>query len=143
MAIVCLYSNAITMDIKWAYLLGRLATGLSFFGHGLVRLPKLNGFSNWMVEQFSKSMLPEVLVMPFSYALPILEFVSGLMILIGLFTRQGLILAGAISLVLIFGTTMIENWEALPSQLIHVAFLSMLLAYLPQNSYAVDHLIKK
>jgi len=131
------------MDIKWAYLLGRLATGLSFFGHGLVRLPKLNGFSNWMVEQFSKSMLPEVLVMPFSYALPILEFVSGLMILIGLFTRQGLILAGAISLVLIFGTTMIENWEALPSQLIHVAFLSMLLAYLPQNSYAVDHLIKK
>jgi len=131
------------MNRKWAYLLSRLAIGLSFFGHGLVRLPKLNGFSNWMVGQFSKSMLPEILVVPFSYALPILEFVAGLMILIGFFTKQGLLLAGAVSLALIFGTTMIENWEALPSQLIHVAFLSVLLAYLPDNSYAVDHLMKK
>jgi len=88
-------------------------------------------------------MLPEILVVPFSYALPILEFVAGLMILIGFFTKQGLLLAGAVSLALIFGTTMIENWEALPSQLIHVAFLSVLLAYLPDNSYAVDHLMKK
>lgn len=131
------------MNRKWAYLLSRLGIGLSFFGHGLVRLPKLNGFSNWMVGQFSKSMLPEILVVPFSYALPILEFVAGLMILIGFFTKQGLLLAGAVSLALIFGTTMIENWEALPSQLIHVAFLSVLLAYLPDNSYAVDHLMKK
>lgn len=140
----CMFiNNTITMDSKWAFLLSRLAIGLSFFGHGLVRLPKLQVFSNWMVEQFSKSVLPEILVMPFSYALPILEFVSGLLILIGLFTRQGLLLAGAVSLALIFGTTMIENWEALPSQLIHVAFLSVLLAYLPHNSYAVDHFIKK
>ena len=131
------------MNRKWAYLLSRLAIGLSFFGHGLVRLPKLNGFSNWMVGQFSKSMLPEILVMPFSYALPILEFVAGLMILIGSFTKQGLLLAGTVSLALIFGTTMIENWEALPSQLIHIGFLSVLLAYLPDNSYAVDHLMKK
>ena len=130
------------MDKNWAYLLSRLAIGLSFFGHGLVRLPKLAGFSNWMIGQFSKSLLPEFLVLPFSYALPVLEFVSGLMILIGLFTRQWLLLAGAISLALIFGTTMIENWEALPSQLIHVAFLSVLLAYLPFNSYAVDKILK-
>ncbi|WP_316737901.1 DoxX family protein [Pedobacter aquatilis] len=131
------------MDKKWAYLIGRLAIGLSFFGHGLVRLPKLEVFSNWMMEQFSKSFLPDALVLPFSYALPILEFVAGLMILIGLFTREGLLLAGAVSLALIFGTTMIENWDALPSQLIHVAFLSVLLAYLPHNSYAVDKFLKK
>ena len=131
------------MDVKWAYLLSRLAIGLSFFGHGLVRLPKLDGFSNWMMGQFTKSSIPEFLVLPFSYALPIVEFAAGLMILLGLFTRLGLLLAGAVSLALIFGTTMIENWEALPSQLIHVAFTSVLLAYLPQNSYAVDHLLKK
>jgi len=131
------------METKWAYLLSRLAIGLSFFGHGLIRLPKLAGFSNWMIDQFSKSFLPDLLVQPFSYALPMLEFVSGLMILIGAFTKQGLLLAGLISLALIFGTTMIENWEALPSQLIHVAFLSLLLTYLPHNSYAVDKLIKK
>ncbi|KQR71766.1 DoxX family protein [Pedobacter sp. Leaf176] len=131
------------MDRNWAYLLGRLAIGLSFFGHGLVRLPKLAGFSNWMMGQFSKSALPDFLVLPFSYALPVLEFASGLLILIGLFTRQSLLLAGAVSLALIFGTTMIENWEALVSQLIHVAFLAFLLAYLPLNIYAIDNKLKK
>jgi len=131
------------MDKNWAYLLSRMAIGLSFFGHGLVRLPKLTAFSNWMTGQFSKSFLPDFLVLPFSYALPFLEFASGLLILIGLFTRQGLLLAGAVSLALIFGTTMIENWEALPSQLIHVAFLAVLLAYLPLNNYAVDKILKK
>lgn len=131
------------MDKHWAYLISRLAIGLSFFGHGLVRLPKLAGFSNWMVSQFSKSLLPEFLVVPFSYILPFAEFIAGLLIIIGLFTRQGLLLAGLVCLALIFGTTMIENWEALPSQLIHVAFLSVLLAYLPHNTYAVDQIIKK
>ncbi|RZK19616.1 MAG: DoxX family protein [Pedobacter sp.] len=131
------------MDKNWAYLISRLAIGLSFFGHGLVRLPKLAGFSNWMVGQFSKSFLPEALVISFSYVLPFAEFIAGLLIIMGLFTRQGLLLAGFVSLALIFGTTMIENWEALPSQLIHVAFLSVLLAYLPYNSYAVDKIIKK
>jgi thiosulfate dehydrogenase (quinone) large subunit len=131
------------MDTKWAYLLSRLAIGLSFFGHGLVRLPKLAGFSHWMVGQFSKSYLPDALVVPFSYILPFAELMAGLMIILGLSTRQGLLLAGAISLMLIFGTTLIENWEALPSQLIHVAFLSLLIAYIPHNSYAVDQIIKK
>ena len=131
------------MDKNWAYLLSRLAIGLSFFGHGLVRLPKLTGFSNWMVDQFSKSFLPDALVVPFSYILPIAEFIAGVLIILGLFTRQGLLLAGLISLTLIFGTTLIENWEALPSQLIHVAFVAVLLAYLPYNTYAVDKIIKK
>lgn len=130
-------------DKNWAYLISRLAIGLSFFGHGLVRLPKLASFSNWMVGQFSKSFLPEALVIPFSYVLPFAEFIAGILIILGLFTRQGLLLAGLVSLALIFGSTMIENWEALPSQLIHVAFLSVLLASLPQNSFAVDKIIKK
>ena len=131
------------MDTKWAYLLSRLAIGLSFFGHGLVRLPKLAGFSNWMVGQFSKSFLPDTLVVAFSYILPFAELIAGVMIVLGLFTKQGLLLAGVLCLALIFGSTTIENWDALPSQLIHVAFLSVLLAYLPHNSYAVDKILKK
>ncbi len=131
------------MEKKYAYLISRLAIGLSFFGHGLVRLPKLTGFSNWMAGQFSKSILPDVLIRPFGYALPVAELIAGIFILLGLFTRQGLLLGAIISLLLIFGTTMIENWEAIPSQLIHVAFLAALLAYLPYNQYSIDRLLKK
>lgn len=113
------------------------------FGHGLVRLPKLEAFSNWMAGSFANAMLPSVLVVPFSYALPIAEFIIGLLLIVGLWTKQALIGGGLVLLCLIFGTTLIENWEALPAQLIHVAFFALLLHFLSDNVWAVDQWIKK
>lgn len=120
------------------YLLLRLAIGCSMFGHGLVRLPKLDKFSAWMVQSFEKSMLPSALVLPFSYVLPVAEFLIGLALILGLFTRYALVAGSIVMILLIFGTTMIENWEALPSQLIHVAFFAVLLNSIQQNGYALD-----
>ncbi|MBN8788141.1 MAG: DoxX family protein [Terrimonas sp.] len=126
------------------FLLLRLGIGISMFGHGLVRLPKLEGFSKWMTGLFEKSMMPVALVVPFSYILPIAEFVTGLFIIIGLFTRPALLSAAVVMLLLLFGTTLIENWEALPSQLIHLSLLAVLAGYAPAyNSYAIDKLINK
>lgn len=125
---------------KTAFLLLRLAIGASMFGHGLVRLPKLNGFSHWMVGLYEKSMLPSALVTPFSYTLPILEFLIGLCLLTGLFTRVSLIAGGLVMIVLILGTTLIENWDALGSQLIHAAFFAMLLHFIDSNSWALDRI---
>lgn len=127
---------------KTAYLLLRLALGTSMFGHGLVRLPKLHGFSNWMLGSFSKSLIPLALVRPFSYALPIAEFTIGLLILIGLFTRQALIAGGVVMILLLFGTCMIENWNAINTILIHVAFFGLLLQYLNNNTFATDNRIR-
>ncbi|SKC72640.1 DoxX family membrane protein [Ohtaekwangia koreensis] len=126
-----------------AFLLLRLAIAASMFGHGLVRLPKLNGFSQWMVSCFEKSILPSALVIPFSYALPIAEFAIGLLLLIGLFTRVSLIAGGVMMIALILGTTLIENWEALTSQLFHAAFFAVLLSFIQHNTLAVDNLLKK
>lgn len=121
----------------------RLAIGASMFGHGLVRLPKLAGFSSWMVGSFEKSMLPLALVRPFSYALPILEFTVGLLLITGLFTKASLIAGALIMVALIFGTTLIESWDAITSQLIHAAFFAVLLQFVQYNTYAVDSLLKR
>ncbi|HEY8970384.1 MAG TPA: DoxX family membrane protein [Puia sp.] len=129
--------NAIT------FLLLRLAIGASMFGHGLVRLPKLAGFSSWMVGSFEKSMLPLSLVRPFSYALPILEFTVGLLLITGLFTKVSLIAGALIMVALIFGTTLIESWDAITSQLIHAAFFAVLLQFVQYNTYALDSLLKR
>jgi thiosulfate dehydrogenase (quinone) large subunit len=115
------------------YILLRLAIGMSCFGHGLVRMFKLAGFSKWMVGQFQKSYLPEALVVPFSYFLPFAELVIGLLLLIGVFTRQAAIAGAILMILLIFGTTTIENWDAIPTQLIHVAFLVALLYLAPEK----------
>jgi thiosulfate dehydrogenase [quinone] large subunit len=120
------------------YLLLRLLLGMSFFGHGLVRLPKLQKFSGWMVGQFQNSMLPEALVKPFSYILPFGELITGLLLLIGLFTRQALVAAAVISLILIFGSSLIEEWGSIPSQLIHGFIAAYLLQYIEANYYSLD-----
>jgi len=121
----------------------RLAVGASMFGHGLVRLPKLNGFSHWMVGLYGRSMLPTALVTPFSYALPILEFLIGLFLLTGLFTRVSLIAGAVIMAILILGATLIENWDAITSQLVHAAFFAVLIQFVESNSWALDRLLKK
>lgn len=125
------------------FLLLRLGIAISMFGHGLVRLPKLNAFSEWMTTSFEKSLLPKVMVIPFSYVLPVAEFTVGLLLLIGLFTKPALIMGAVILLVLLFGTAIIENWEAIPSQLLHLAFFALLLQFIQSNSWALDKLFNQ
>jgi len=125
---------------KTVFLLLRLGIAISLFGHGLVRLPKLNAFSQWMIASFEKSFLPKVMVLPFSYVLPVAEFTVGLFLLIGLFTKPALIMGSGVLLILLFGTAMIENWEAIPSQLLHLAFFALLLQFIQSNSWALDKL---
>lgn len=125
------------------FLLLRIAIATSMFGHGLVRLPKLAGFSSWMVGNFEKSMIPKALIVPFSYALPIAEFIIGLLLLLGLFTREASFTGALVMIALIFGSSMVENWEAIPVQLIHVAFFAVLLQFLSSNSWALDRVFIK
>lgn len=140
---LCITKSLYKMNNNIAYLLLRIGVGLSFFGHGLVRLPKLNGFSAWMLKSFEHSILPASLVTPFSYILPIAEFLVGLLLIIGLLTRLSVITGSIVMLALIFGTTMIENWDALPSQLIHLVLLQVLLVFIQYNAWGIDSRLKK
>lgn len=112
-------------------------------GHGLVRLPKIQTFSNWMTGTFKASILPQVLVIPFSYALPFAEFGIGVCLITGLFFRQALITGAIVMTLLIFGSCLVENWDAVPSQLIHIAFFAVLLQYQPANTNTLDKLLSK
>lgn len=125
-----------------AFLLLRLAIAASMFTHGLVRLPKLDKFSTWMIGNFEKSMIPKFMILPFSYALPVAEFSIGLLLIIGILTKPALIAGGIVMIFLLSGTGMIENWEVIPSQLIHIAFFAILLSSIEYNSYSIDNLLK-
>ncbi|SFW76502.1 DoxX family membrane protein [Chitinophaga sancti] len=121
-----------------SYLMLRLVAGVSLFGHGLVRLPKLAGFSQWMTGTFAKSMLPQRLVMPFSYTLPIAEFIIGILLMLGLFSGKAVLAGIILMLLLMFGTCLIENWEALPSQMLHALVLILLLQFIASNNISLD-----
>lgn len=124
-----------------SFLLLRLGIGLSFFGHGLVRMPKLDKFASWMQSLYADSLLPVAWVQPFSFALPFIELGIGILLIVGLFTRASLIAGGVTMLMLIFGSTMIESWDALPSQLIHLAYFAVLIQPATlYNAYSIDNL---
>ncbi|MBU2997179.1 DoxX family protein [Cellulophaga baltica] len=126
-----------------AYLLIRLAIGVSMFGHGLVRLPKLSGFVSHIVGNFKDSMIPGFLTTPFAYSIPIIEFVVGVLLILGFFTKQALVVGCVLMIALVFGSTMIENWSIIDSQLIHALVFSGLLITINYNYLALDNNLKK
>lgn len=126
------------MEYSIAYLMLRLALGASLLGHGLVRLPKLKGFSEWLVNSFEGSMMPLWLVAPFGYVLALVEFGVGIMLVLGFFSRVALVLGCLSMIALIFGSCLIEKWEWLPSQMIHVLFAVGLLVFIKHNRFSID-----
>lgn len=116
-------------DFKTTYFFLRLPIAISLVGHGLVRLPKLEMFSNWMVTSMEKSAIPSFLIVPFSYILPIVEFLIGLSLLIGFQTKYTIYSGLVLMSLLILGSASIENWSAIEAQLLHSAYLGGLLCF--------------
>jgi thiosulfate dehydrogenase [quinone] large subunit len=124
---------------KQSFLLARLAVGTSLFGHGLVRLPKLDKFSHGMAAEFQHSIFPQGLILCFGYILPFAEFGIGLLTLLGLFTRQAAIAGSLLMTVLIFGTTAIEKFENIPSMLLHALFFIGVLVFVDRyDNWSLD-----
>lgn len=120
-------------DFRTIFFFLRLPMAVSLFGHGLVRFPKLETFSNWMVTSMEKSMIPEFLIVPFSYILPILEALIGISLLIGFQTKYTLFAGLVLMSILILGSSSIENWSAIESQLLHSVYLFGLFWFWQKN----------
>lgn len=126
-------------DFKTTYFFLRLPIAISLLGHGLVRLPKLATFSNWMVTSMQKSIIPDFLIVPFSYVLPIAEFLIGLSLLIGFKTKYTIFSGLILMSILILGSSSIENWSAIESQLLHSAYLFGLYWFWNKNQSETTH----
>ncbi|MCC8409968.1 DoxX family protein [Mucilaginibacter sp. UR6-1] len=124
-----------------SYLLARLPIAVSMLGHGLVRIPKLDKFSGWMMSEFSKSVLPQNAVKAFAYVLPFAELLIGALLVIGLFTRYTLIAGVVVMLLLIFGSSMIEQWNNVFIQMMYGVYFALLYHFVNYNSYAADKFI--
>ncbi|KFF12094.1 DoxX family protein [Chryseobacterium soli] len=110
-------------DFKTTFFFLRLPVAVSLAGHGLVRLPKLQTFSEWMVTTMEKSAIPTALLVPFSYILPIAEAIIGIVLLIGFKTKYTLYTGLMLMSILILGSCSIENWSAIEAQLLHSLYL--------------------
>jgi thiosulfate dehydrogenase (quinone) large subunit len=124
----------------FTYLMVRLPIAVSMLCHGITRLARPKDFSEGMVNMFKNSKLPYTLVESFSYALPYVELVCGFLLLLGLATRVGIILGWLIMVVLVFGSSMIENWGAVFTQLFYALLFTILFYFIEYNGYSLDRI---
>jgi thiosulfate dehydrogenase [quinone] large subunit len=112
--------------------------GVSIFVHGAVRIPKLTAAAQGISSQYDETLLEGLPSLIAAYAIPVMEVFIGIGILIGwklvrYSLASGILLMG----ILMIGTCLIENWAALPSQIIHaIAFYILLISkytWQPEN----------
>ncbi len=130
-------------DKVLAYTLLRLTMGVNMLGHGIVRIPKIFGFRDWMLEVFSSSLLPDFLVDLFGLSLPFLELGLGVLLVLGLFTRQALHFGALLILALIFGSCLVEKWDWVAFQMIYALFYFTLSLFIDLNQISLDNQILK
>jgi thiosulfate dehydrogenase [quinone] large subunit len=127
-----------------AYALLRVTLGTNIAMHGLVRMiasPAL--FISKLTMQFAASPLPQPLIHAFGQGLPWLEALFGLLLLIGLRTRAAIIGGALVMLVLTFGSTLIQDWQAASTQLLYSAIYAALLFLLRFNGWSIDAVLDR
>jgi thiosulfate dehydrogenase [quinone] large subunit len=129
-------------DFSIAYALLRMTLGVNICMHGTSRLlAGLDKFVGSMMKMFQGTVLPTFLVVPFAYALPWLEAALGFLLIIGLRTREALVLGSLLMVALTFGSALRQDWDAAGIQLLYSVVYCGLIAALRHNRFSVDRLL--
>jgi thiosulfate dehydrogenase [quinone] large subunit len=130
--------NTFMNNTKTAYFFLRVSMGINLLGHGLVRLVKLQDFASGMMKGFETSWLPQPLVHLFGITLPFLELMIGLLLMVGFKTRIATIAGASLIILLLFGCSTVENWEAMGIQMIYAGLFYILISRIEDNYLALD-----
>jgi len=128
-------------EAAYALLRATLGVVLLFFGIGKF-MAGLGNFVGGMNQHFAGK-LPAIMVMPFAYAIPFCEVIGGLLILLGLFTRAGLVLFGLLIIGLTFGTVMLGDAPTVAHNLQYALVNFVLLWLVDLNHYSLDSLFRR
>ena len=126
-----------------AYALLRITTGVIFLFYGIGKfISGVGNFVGTMNQQFSGK-LPAIMVMPFAYAIPFAEVTAGALILLGLFTRLGLVISGLLLIGLTFGMVMLGQAPTVAHNLQYGLVNFVLLWLVDLNRYSLDSLFTR
>jgi thiosulfate dehydrogenase (quinone) large subunit len=138
-------NGSINLDRKLAYLVFRLSLGINVLIHGSSRIfgPGAEAFASKTAAIFAGTPLPSALVHAFLTVLPFAEFILGILIVAGLFTRWALTLGGLLIAVLIFGTALRSDWPTVGIQMIYSITYYFLLLNRADNAFSLDALFHR
>ena len=126
-------------DRPLAYALLRVALGVNFAGHGLIRIYHgVGAFAHTTAEHLAKSPLPQGFVVGFGYVIPWVEAVLGVMLIVGLGTRAALVVGAVFMMALTVGVAANQQWDVVGDQLVYSFLFSVLLFLREWNGLSVD-----
>ena len=122
-----------------AYALLRIAIGVNFAGHGLIRFHiGLGHFANSTASHLTNSPLPHGPVLAFLYVVPIIETLVGIALVFGILTRAALVVSALLMVALMVGVTSNQQWDVASEQLIYSLVLFVLLFLHEHNELSID-----
>jgi thiosulfate dehydrogenase [quinone] large subunit len=134
-------ARAAILNQEIAYALLRVTLGTNLLLHGVTRIIAGHAvFLAYITKQMQSAPLPSWFLAPFSYALPWMEALVGLFLLVGFFTRNTLIAGCLVMLLLQIGTCLAQNWQVAGDQLLYVVIYFILLSFVDRNRWSLDHL---
>ena len=125
------------MEIGYFFL--RIFLGMNLFNHGLMRF--LTGFSAWeqpLAETFVDTYLPMPMVHFALYLIPVVEFIIGTFLLLGLLTQRALLGSLLLFTVLMYGHTVRQVWDGAHLMMHYGVYCWILLAFRRYNWLALD-----
>lgn len=128
-------------DWVLAYTFLRIVLGINYFNHGFTRIASIPSFAESMVEMFQNTFVPDALVRLPAYLVPPVELIGGLLLIVGLATKQALVALFCLMLVLMYGVTLLQNWDTAMAQLVYCLVLFILLAGRGSNRFSLDRLL--
>lgn len=91
-----------------------------------------------MVDLFQDTFIPEPLVRAPALLVPIVEFIVGFLVTLGLATQAALVTGFSLMIVLMYGVTLLQNWDTATSQLIYCLVFFILIAGNSFNDVSID-----
>jgi thiosulfate dehydrogenase (quinone) large subunit len=133
-------------DRRLAYAILRLTLGLNIYIHGTSRI--FRGVQQNFVVKYESQFATTILPVPVAHValtvIPYIEAVIGGLLFIGLWTRWALAAGGLLMLVLVFGTGIRQDWNALFIQMLYALIYFVLLSVRQYNCFSIDtNLLKK
>jgi len=135
------------IDRSWALLFARLVLGLIFFMAGawkLFQLGPLEHARRYFLP-FSETFLPVWSLWAVGVVIPFIEFLAGGLVIIGLRTREALVLLGLVLVIVTFGHLLKEPLYELHTHVIPRLALLLFVLMLPreEDRFSFDYLIKR
>ncbi len=129
-------------DREWAYGLLRVAFGVNFAGHGMVRIYHGVGqFAATTAAHLAGAPLPHGLVYGFGLAIPWIEAVLGVALILGLLTRAALVGGAVFMMALTVGVTANQQWDVAGQQLVYSVVFFVLLFLAEHNRLSLDGML--